>query len=256
MAHKHLTSHDRFFRSSMADLKTAKEFFHQHLPATIKDIIDFNSIKPQKDSFVGDDLSSQIADMLYSINFNGKQGYLYLLVEHQSTIDPMMPLRLLKYILAIIDNHRKKTRNNKLPIIYPIVFYTGPKTYSKSTDLFDLFEDQRELAKNILFGPYQLIDLTQISDHKLKEYLRSGIMAGTMKHVPEKDILLFLKDILKDLQIIEKEDGTEYIIKIFKYVVKTGEIKNQNEFIQTIKTHQNRFFRKNGRRSYDNCRSI
>ncbi|MHA2040139.1 MAG: Rpn family recombination-promoting nuclease/putative transposase [Promethearchaeota archaeon] len=35
--------------------------------------------------------------MLYTAQFGQRQGYLYLLVEHQSTPDKLMPYRLLKY---------------------------------------------------------------------------------------------------------------------------------------------------------------
>lgn len=42
--------HDHFFKSMMLTPKVIKEFFEHHLPAHIKSIINFATIKPEKDS--------------------------------------------------------------------------------------------------------------------------------------------------------------------------------------------------------------
>jgi len=165
------TPHDRFFRSMMADNKVIQEFFEQNLPVNIRGIIDFDSISPQKDSFIDDHLRLQIADLLYSVEFNGQLGYLYLLVEHQSTPSELMPFRVLKYMVAIMEHHLNKTGKNQLPIIYPLIIYNGHRKYNYSTDLFDLFGDKKELAQDILWKPYNLIDLSKIPDKKLRDSL-------------------------------------------------------------------------------------
>ena len=41
MAHKHLSLHDHFFRSAMAEPKVIKEFFQEYLPPEIKKITDW-----------------------------------------------------------------------------------------------------------------------------------------------------------------------------------------------------------------------
>lgn len=58
-------------------------------------------------------------------------------------------------------------------------------------------EQTRAHAKETLFGPYKLIDLTQIDDEQLKEQLWLGIMMRTMKHIWDKDIFPFLKETIK-----------------------------------------------------------
>ncbi|GAG97906.1 unnamed protein product [marine sediment metagenome] len=121
------TPHDHFVRSAMVDIRISKDFLKQHLPESIKKIIDLDSLKPQKETFITDDLKEHIADMLYAVNFSGEEGYLYILVEHESSIETMMPWRLLKYMISIMDNHLKKTGEKQLPIVYPILFYSGNK---------------------------------------------------------------------------------------------------------------------------------
>lgn len=236
MAHKHLSLHDHFFRSAMAEPKVIQEFFQEYLPTEIKKIIDWDSIQLQKDSFIDDRLKLQIADMLYSANFGDRKGYLYVIIEQQTTVDKLMAFRLLKYVIAVMENHIKRTGEKRLPIVYPLVFFSGKYPHKQSTNIFDLFEDQKNLAEKFLLKPYQLIDLTQISDEELKQHLWLGVLARAMKHIYEKDILPCLKDMLEELRVIEKQGGMDYIYTILSYIVKAGEVQNQTEFVDTIKT--------------------
>ena len=235
MSNSHISPHDRFLRAMMSEPKVIREFFEQNLPNNIKSVINFETIQPQKESFIDDHLRLQITDMLYSAEFGNKLGYLYLLVEHQSTPDKLMAFRVLKYMVAIMEHHTKQTNSDRLPIVYPVVFYTGNKSYNYSTDLFDLFGDKKELAKDILWQPYRLIDLSKIPDEKLKGFLRYGVIARTMKHIYEKDFLPTLKDLINDLKDIETQGEMNYIYTVLSYIIEAGEL-NKQEFIQTVKT--------------------
>jgi len=235
MAHKHLSLHDHFFRSAMAEPKVIREFFQKYLPPEIKKITDWDSIQLEKDSFIDDQLKLQIVDMLYSVNFGDRKGYFYVIVEQQSTVDKLMAFRLLKYMVAIMERHTNRTGEKQLPVVVPIVFFSGKYPHKQSTDIFDLFGEQRNLAEQILLKPYRLIDLTQIPDEELRENLWLGVLARTMKHIYEKDILPYLKDMLEELKVIEKQGGMSYIYTILSYLVKAGEVKDQTEFVNTIK---------------------
>jgi predicted transposase/invertase (TIGR01784 family) len=235
MVNSHLTPHDKYFRAIMSDSKVAREFFEQNLPSNIKSVINFETIQLQKESFIDDKLKLQITDLLYSVECNGKTGYLYLLVEHQSTPDKLMAFRVLKYMVAIMEYHAKQIHADRLPIVYPIIFYTGDRNYNHSTDLFDLFGDKKELAKDILWQPYKLIDLSKIPDKHLKQYLRYGVIARTMKHIYERDFLPVLKELIEDLRTIEGLGDIDYIYKLLSYIIEAGELDKQ-EFIETVKT--------------------
>ena len=182
-------------RSSMSHSKVSEEFFKKYLPDKIRNIIDFDSLKLQKESYIDDNLKLQITDLLYAVNFDGHLGFLYILIEHASKSDSLLPFRMLKYMTAIMEDHLKDSKNRKLPLIYPLIFYTGKKPYAHSMDLFDLFapEDQ-ELAKETLLRPYHLIDLSQACDEEMKKYVWLGAMASALKHIHDPDILPFFDE--------------------------------------------------------------
>jgi predicted transposase/invertase (TIGR01784 family) len=233
---KALSPHDRFTRSSMSNPKVAEEFFKKHLPEKIKKALDFSSIKLEKESYIDDNLKLQIADLLYSVEFGGQPGFLYILFEHASKSDPLLPFRMLKYMISIMDHHLKTAKTRKLPLVYPLILYTGKNPYAHSMDFFDLFPiEEKELAKETLMFPYHLIDLTQVSDEELKHYLWFGTMARALKHIHDPNILPFFMSILNDLMELENHGEESYIYSMITYIVGVGETPHQEDLLQAIK---------------------
>jgi len=225
--------HDKYFKNIMADKRVAKEFFTTHLPANIRDIIDLNDLELTSNSFVDEKLKRTESDIVFSATFNKKEGYLFLLVEHQSSPDKLMPLRIMKYMLSLVEQHIKISEDGKSPVIYPLIFFNGDKPYPYSTDIFDLFADI-DLAKDIFFKPIQIIDLNTISDEKLKEHLWSGVMQFIMKHIKAKDIKYRIEEILDHIKEIDSLDGESYLTSLFSYAFEVGTTKNPKKLMTTI----------------------
>ncbi|ETO15282.1 transposase [Reticulomyxa filosa] len=119
-------AHDTFFRQSLSHKQVAREFFEQHLPRYVLDVIDLNTLKPEKDTLSDPGVGGGAVDVLFSAKFNGQDGYLMLLTEHQTTVDYFMALRLIKYKLMIWERYRAENpKSKKLPLIYAFVYYTG-----------------------------------------------------------------------------------------------------------------------------------
>ena len=137
---KHLSPHDRLVRSLMTKPKVVQEFFGNYLPVHIKKHVKLDSISLQKESFIDDKLRMQITDLLYTAQFGHKQGYLYLLVEHQSNPDKLMAFRILKYMVAVFDHHWKEkgefdedleeyrmvTKHERVEVPYDFMHVTPP----------------------------------------------------------------------------------------------------------------------------------
>ncbi len=211
--------HDKLFKQAMADTRVAIEFFQSHLPAHILQKVDFSSLKLEKESFIDDNYKSSEADVLYSVNIENTPAYFYLLCEHQSAIDQHMSLRLFRYMLNIFDRHRKKIKKGSLPLIYPIVIYTGEKTWNAPRTLFKLFGEHEQLAKNILLNPFQIIELQKISDHDLKQRLWSGLVEFVLKYRKVQDFADYLDTLFPWLRIVEFHEGAQYAKVVLKYVL-------------------------------------
>ena len=230
-----VTPHDHFFRGMLQHKETAKEFFQSHLPANIRKEINLDSIKLESDTFIESNLRSQATDLLYSAQFSERLGYLYLHVEHQSTPDKFMPFRLLKYVVAIMDRHLKQNKGDILPVVYPMVVYSGKEPYNCSRDIFDLFGSNKELAIDTLFKPHQLLDFNKIDDNKIKQYIYHGVIIKTMQRIHDHDIISALeKEIIPILQPLINLLGKNYVNTVVHYVIEAGEISNEEKLIEII----------------------
>ena len=70
-------------------------FFRKHLPPGISAAADWDGLQVIPGSFVKSRLSQVHSDLLFSLEIGERRCLLYLLLEHQSKVDPTMPLRLL-----------------------------------------------------------------------------------------------------------------------------------------------------------------
>ena len=139
--------HDTFFKNSMADLTVAREFFLEYLPAHVSKDIDFSTLRQEKEEFLDYVLRPGQVDVLFSVKFKkDKDLYIWPLVEHQSTQDRFLPFRVLKYALRICEFYLNKDKNNKeLPLVLPVVFYTGRDPYKSLYCYGTFFQNQLSL---------------------------------------------------------------------------------------------------------------
>jgi predicted transposase/invertase (TIGR01784 family) len=231
---KIINPHDKFFRRSMMDKRIAKQFFDFHLPKKILALVDLNTLQLCNGSYIEERYRESFTDILYSVFFQGQLAYFYLLVEHQSIPDKLMPFRILYYICRIIQQHLDQTQSNILPIIYPLVFYHGETNYCHSTDIFDLFGEHKELAKDIFLKPFHLVNIQNIPDEDLKQRHLTGLMEFIQKHIFARDVLPYLREIMPQLKQIEHLGETDYIMHIFRYVINAGNVADPDAFIEII----------------------
>ncbi|EHU6799359.1 Rpn family recombination-promoting nuclease/putative transposase [Salmonella enterica] len=102
-------------------------------------------------------------------------GYIYCLVEHQSTADRMMAWRMMRYSMAVMDAHLKKG-NDTLLVVVPLLFYQGTvRPYPYSTDWMDCF-DVPALAREVYSRPWPLVDVSVMEDSDLQSHRRMALL--------------------------------------------------------------------------------
>jgi predicted transposase/invertase (TIGR01784 family) len=228
--------HDRFFRGIMQQQPVAIEFFQAFLPKDVLQHIDLDSIKATSSSFVEPELSEQVNDLLFECQFKQDEGsvsgYVYLLVEHQSRAEKLLPLRVFRYVLAALDKHAKQHPNKPLPPVYPMVFYQGERSpYPYSLNLLDLFDDPLSLMKQVLFQPVSLIDVNQLDMAQLKRFSWLQPATGLMQHIRDEDITAILVELLNQcLHLMNHPNGVDFLDFLLHYAVEAGNIIDATEF--------------------------
>ena len=80
--HKNLP-HDSLFKRIMENDIAAKDFLNEYLPKEVKDIVDLETIKVQKESYIEPNLTKRLSDIVYSVNTkDNKDAFIYVISEH------------------------------------------------------------------------------------------------------------------------------------------------------------------------------
>jgi predicted transposase YdaD len=226
--------HDRLVRFTFDHPERAAAELRAALPDFVVSQVDWTSLKPERGSVVDPELRQTETDMLFSARLRGGRVVLfYVLLEHQSSVDRWMALRLLRYVVRQLEHWRQENPGSeRLPVIIPLVMYHGPggawSAPRRVEELFDVPEAHRELWQGLLprFG-YAVDDLTAEREEALKArpgpplarlvllalvYGRSEQLAQRLPGWAE----LFI-------QAHEAPNGVEEVSAVFHYLLLVGE---------------------------------
>lgn len=225
------TPHDSLFKQFLSEKETAKDFFTIWLPDEIKSLCDLNSLKLESGSFIDSEMKNYQSDILYSVKTTKGKGYFYLLIEHQSTPDKLMAWRLMRYCMGAMQKHLE-AGHKKLPLVFPILFYTGEKSpYPYSTDWFDCFSG-RDIAEKIYTKPFKLVDVTTLNDGEIMQHKRMALLELVQKHIRRRDMTELLSEIVKLLSYNYYSDNQ--VITLFNYLIQEGNAEQPAKLIKEI----------------------
>jgi hypothetical protein len=126
--------------------------------------LDFSDMEPCKNTLVTETYAKRESDVIWRIRFRGRDVYLFILIEFQSTVDKRMPIRLLRYIAKLYDTFGGTRPGGEAglrpaglpgiqpgtpagkqtaclyPPVFPIVLYNGKRPWQAARETADLIE--------------------------------------------------------------------------------------------------------------------
>ena len=179
--------HDAVFKHLLSHRATARDFLDIHLPAPLRALCNLNTLRLESGSFIDDELRASHSDILYSLQTQAGEGYIYLLLEHQSSADRHMAFRLMRYAIAAMQRHLD-AGHKTLPLVVPMLFYHGATSpYPFSLNWLDEFADP-QLAKTLYGCPFPLIDVTVMPDNDIVQHRRVALLELMQKHIRQRDL--------------------------------------------------------------------
>ncbi|MGX5057135.1 Rpn family recombination-promoting nuclease/putative transposase [Enterobacter asburiae] len=226
------TPHDATFKQFLTQPEIARDFMHIHLPAELRAICDLSTLKLESGSFVEDDLRQYFSDVLYSLKTTaGEDGYIMVLIEHQSSPDKFMAFRQLRYAVAAMQRHLD-AGHKKLPLVIPVLFYTGKRSpYPYSTRWLDGF-DNPDLAGRLYSGDFPLVDVTVIPDEEIMTHRSMAALTLLQKHIHQRDIAT-LTDQLVTLLMADTLSSPQ-VMTLIQYLVQAGESADSEAFVREL----------------------
>lgn len=201
--------HDKLFKIVLGEKKQVVELLNRVLKPSKK--LREKEIEKYSTERINYSFGESEADIVYKI----KNKEIFILIEHQRTIDYNMPKRILDYELEIIREatrgKRMTKKNHKLPTVIPIVIYTGDKKWDVESYIKDC-QETIEGVKHLNLGEYIVIDA---NDYKNEEL--------------EKDKFFFSKMLL-----LEKLQTQEDIVSVLSKMTKTEQDKDNRDILKRV----------------------
>ena len=124
-------------------------------------------------------MRQRYADLLFSADIAGKKALLYVLFEHQSSVDPLMLFRLLAYMVRIWETHlRSEPEAKRLPAIIPVVLHHSHSGWTAKVAFEDLLDvDATVLAEIAPYVPHFRCVLDDLGEES-EEALRARAMSA------------------------------------------------------------------------------
>ncbi len=228
--------HNLFARHTFSQPEHAASELKAALPPELVSQVDWESLRLESSSVVDAELRETESDLLFSARLRGGKPLLfYVLLEHQSSVDPWMAWRMLRYVVRQLESWRKQhPEGTGLPVIVPLVLYHGPEGHwtapRRVEELFEVPEEEPQRSQWRAWAPrfeYAVDDLTQAQAEALMERagsplvrlawlaLRFGRTEALARQLPGWEGFFS--------QILKSSEGFEELRVVVRYLLLVGD---------------------------------
>ncbi|HHX3708201.1 TPA: Rpn family recombination-promoting nuclease/putative transposase [Citrobacter freundii] len=225
------TPHDAVFKQFLYHPDTARDFLDIYLPSTLRELCDLQTLKLESGSFIEDSLRASYSDVLWSLKTNKGDGYIYVVIEHQSSPDAHMAFRLMRYAMAAMQRHLD-AGHKTLPLVIPMLFYHGALSpYPFSLCWLDEFDDPI-VARQLYSATFPLVDITVIPDDEIMQHRRIALLELMQKHIRKRDLMGLVEQLVSLLATGYANDSQ--LKTLFNYMMQFGNTPHVDKFIREV----------------------
>lgn len=210
------TPHDAVFKQFLTQADIARDFLAIHLPPALRQRCDLDTLQLESASFIEESLRAWYSDVLWSLKTASGEGYIYVVIEHQSSPDAQMAFRLMRYAIAAMQRHLD-SGHTRLPLVVPMLFYHGATT---------------PYPWSLYASPFPLVDITVIPDDEIVRHRRVALLELIQKHIRQRDLMGIVEQLTT---ILLSGDANDRQIKtLFNYLLHTGNARRFGRFIHKV----------------------
>jgi predicted transposase YdaD len=234
--------HDMIVRAVLCDVAEATSFLQAYLAEEVSQALNWPTLTLLEGSFVDEDLRGSEADLLFEVEHvsGARSLWVYLLLEHQSTPDRWMRLRLLKYCCRIWEqSFRDQPAQRELRAIVPLVFYQGQQSWSYSSEFADLFAESIRHWPGVPHFSHGLIDQSGLQPDEVQGDLKTQIMQLVMMaaYHPALAWMEQVAKLLGSLSSLPPRCGINYVRLFVLYILATQEPEAAQSFRDVLRRY-------------------
>jgi predicted transposase YdaD len=193
-------------------------------------------------TFIPADLVKLENDLLFRVPaLSGDVAVLvYVLLEHQSTIDPWMALRLYLYIGEVWKAQRHEWERANAPAadrriasVVPIVFYTGEDTWPQPISLTSRMQLCAGFERFVPQWETLFVSLNELRPELLSATLNSvgqALRVWQAEKLPLDELERVVADALKNLEGLSNEQAAQWARTVWFFVCLAFSRRESNEY--------------------------
>ena len=209
------SKHDKLFKIILSNKQEAAKFMNKVLKINYK--IMAEKLELYNKEYITTKFEKMESDIVYKIAEKNR----YIIIEHQSTVDRLMPYRIFQYtaelLREVIEKDKVKNINYLQPRIIAIVLYTGNRKWNIQNidDLQAPLEGYKKIKP-----PYILVDINKFSKRELLEddlMITKAMLIEKEKSV--EGILNSLEQIRKKILANPNKRQMQLFMTIVRYIL-------------------------------------
>jgi predicted transposase/invertase (TIGR01784 family) len=194
--------HDRGYKQLFSHPRMVEDLLIHFVSKDLAEVVDFSTLRELNGSYITDEYKKREADIIYELKYKEGSLYFYILLEFQSSVDPYISLRMLTYILLFYQDLLKKRKLKKLPLVLPILLYSGDKKWTAPDRLEELIQSP----------PYKFMEKF-IPSFGYSKIIENEFSPETLKRMDSLSAKLFLVDGSEPSDLISHVDELVEILK-------------------------------------------
>lgn len=228
------TPHDALFTAVLGQPEHGASALRSVMPAMVGDALDWPTLARVPGSFVDPLLVPRHTDLLFTVAWRGGgDALVYVLYEHQSTPDPWMAFRILRYLTRIWEHWLTEHQESDwLPVILPVVLYHGEERWSAPISFEDMFRIpaavRAAIAPHLVQFTYLLDHLSKVHDDQIRGRLMTAsakLVFASLKHARTRpDLLGILSTWAATLrELVRTRNGQETLDLVARYIYEVSD---------------------------------
>ena len=207
--------HDTGYKYLLASKKAFIQLIKSFVKAGWTSQVDEANLVRVDKSFILQDFKYKEADLVYRARLKDKDVIFYVLMELQSSLDYLIPYRLLLYMTEIwrdvfnnSSQNEVQRKDFRLPVIVPIVLYNNPAKWTVPLDFKETLDSSELFAKHVLDFRYILINVFAYDEKELLEL--SNLIGAVFLLDRGRNLEEILNRLEKLIITIKKMDKEEF----------------------------------------------
>jgi len=219
--------------------------------------IDYSRTELLNRTFILDDFRKREADIIFKAPFlstkeNGSlsEVIIYILIENQSTVDRMMPFRMLTYMMQVWNMEIQEWESSNIPLsqryfrpILPVVFYTGSQHWESPLEMKQLVEIPDGLEMLI---PQFKIFLLNLKSTDPEQLVSEDNPFGWVLRVMQKEDQTteeFKKELglavnhLEQMPLEKLSDWQKLMYFLFMFIYNRRDPRERSELLKVVETN-------------------